>query len=488
MSKFFGLLKQCLIAFFLLTLMLLARTASACVCMAPSTPYKEFQDARSVFTGKIIGSTDVPFTEQAREKTYTYYERRYRVAVTESFKGTKAAEVEVSAGRTDSDCYVGFSVGENYLIYAYGDSDAKLSTGMCTRTNNLSASQDDLHYLRAMLMGEREPRVYGSVVRFDDDVTKSLAGSYTPLEGIKIAVEGEGQRIEVVTDKQGLFQIAKLPDGKYRARPVLPGSYASSWPGEEEFILGLHAQPDSLSTQIGSSAYAKFHVRWNNQLSGKILDAEGNLIKRARVSVLAPRGGHDSPLVIREDPSNYHPDGAYGFSGLTPGKYILSLSLRAPLPTYKPTRFYYPTTTSLDQAREISVGENENLTVDLKLPTGYAVRPVEGVVVWPDDSSVGDDGWVFLADAQSSEDDDKKYDWTSTDKQGRFSLQGFEGAEYWLHASVRTRGLRTTDGKELWDTGPQWLRAQPVRVKVGRPGEPLRIVVLLPEGVIKRDE
>lgn len=463
----------------------LAGTATACTCMPIPSPYKSLQQARAVFAGKIISATDVPFTQRIRDKTFTHYERSYRVAVTESFKGAKATEVEVNIGRTDSSCYVGFEVGESYLIYAYGDSDAALGTHMCTRTNNLAGSLDEVHHLRAMLQGAPEPRLYGSVSRIDDDLKGRRGGLSTPLEGIKVVVEGAGRRVETITDKRGLFSIAKLPDGKYRARPLLPDNYASGWPAAEEFILGPDARPEPFSSQQGSSAYAKFRVRWNNSLSGKILDAEGNLIKRAKVSILAVRNGGAAPSVIREDPFDYRPTGSYDFSGLTPGKYILSLSITAPFPPDRPTRFYYPSAADIDEASEIAVGEKGSLAFDLMLPAGYVVRPVEGLFIWSDGSPV-DDGWVYLAEPDTSEDGDGKYDWTGTDRQGRFSLQGFAGAVYWLHASVGTLGMKTADGGDLWDSGTHWLRARPIKIEVGKSKEPLRIVVPLPEGVSKR--
>lgn len=169
---------------------LLVSSADACTCLPISTPYKAYQEARAVFAGKVVSSTDVPLTERVRDKTFTYVERRYRVAVTEWFKGAKTAEVEVSAGRTDSSCYVGFEVGETYLVYAYGDSDAALHSEMCTRTNSLAWAQDDVTFLRAMLKGVLEPRVYGSVMRVDSDPEKSQSSFTTPLAGVKIIVEG----------------------------------------------------------------------------------------------------------------------------------------------------------------------------------------------------------------------------------------------------------------------------------------------------------
>jgi len=86
---------------------------------------------------------------------------------------------------------------------------------------------------------------------------------------------------------------------------------------------------------------------------------------------------------------------------------------------------------------------------------------------------------------ENSKDDDQKYDWMSADEKGHFSLQGFEGAEYWVHASVNTSRMKTSSGKDLWDTGTHDLNAKPINVNVSKTNEPLRIVIPLPQGVEK---
>ncbi len=481
MKKF---LANIALAFVIIVLPQFAKSVKACSCFPIPSPYKAHQESRAVFVGKVVSSKDVPFSEQGRNGSYTVNERHYSFAVEESFKGAKTSEVDINTGRTDSSCYSGFTVGETYLVYAYGESEAALSSGMCTRTSNSAWALDDIHYIRALLKGIPEPRVYGAITRVESDLSKSKSAVSIPLEGIKIIVEGEGRRFEAVTDKQGLFSMTNIPDGTYKARPELPDKYMSYYPVEEEFILG--AQEEGYPrVQQGNGAYARFRIGWNNKISGRILDAEGHPIIRAKAAILSARP-NESPLVIEEDAYYYHSEGEYQFSGLTPGRYLISLKIRAPFKSSSMrTSFYYPGTVSLGQADEIVISESLSLTdIDIELPSGYLARQIEGVVVWPDGSPI-DDAWVFLADLKSSEDDDKKYDWASADKEGRFSLQSFVGAEYWVHALVRTRGMKTRSNKDLEDTGVQWLKAQPIKVTVGRTNQPLRIVMPLPEGVKK---
>lgn len=457
-------------------------SALACSCFPTPTPYRAFHEAKAVFVGKIISSKDVPFSVKGRNGNFTMHDRHYIFSVEESFKGANTSELEVNAGPANSSCFDPFEVGETYLVYAYGDSESTLRSGACTRTTTLAGASDDLYHIRALLKGVPEPRFYGLALKIDYDYAKSTFAIWKPLGGAKIIVEGEGRSFEAVADEQGRFSIAKLPDGKYKAWPELAKG-RSNYPGELEFVLGALREDVYPSVQQGTSAYAQFIIGWSNQVSGKILDAEGNPLRHAKAAVMLTRP-NDSPLVIREDADDsYKSDGKYQFHGLKPGRYILSLSIRAPFKKDKPKRFYYPNAVSLDEAGEIAIGESDSLTDrDIKLPPGYVLRRVEGALVWPDGSPVAD-GWVFLAESETSEDDDKKYDWDTT--HGHFYLEGFEGAEYWVHGSVGTIGMKDSSGKDLFDRGIQKLKAKPVKVTVGKVNTPLRLVIQLPEGVEK---
>lgn len=128
---------------------------------------------------------------------------------------------------------------------------------------------------------------------------------------------------------------------------MLPKNYMTYFPAEEEFVLGSQEQLAYEGIQQGSAAYASFRIGWNNHLSGRIFDSEGNPIVRAKVAVLL---AHDpSPLVIERDEYDHHPEGKFQFYGLTPRRYILSVNIRAPFADKnKPTCFYYPNTDALN--------------------------------------------------------------------------------------------------------------------------------------------
>jgi len=440
--------------------------AKACVCNPQLTPYGAYQDSRVVFVGKAVGSKERTGTEKYDNKTFSFRERVFEFAVTETLKGPKTSRLEISVGRIDSDCYQGFTIGESYLVYAYGDSNDNLSSSACGRTTNLSYAAADLHYIRNLLKGVPEPRVYGAVARVDSDLGASKSRSrVTPLSGIKVLIEGKDRNFEAVTDEQGLYSLARVPDGRYKAHPLLPKKYTAYFPTEEEFILGSERPLDYGRIQQGSSAYASFEIGWNNDVNGRIVDSEGNPIKRAKVSVLLARS--PSPLLIQRDEYDYHAEGEFRFHGLNPGNYLLSVDIRAPfVDKARAPTFYYPNAIALNQAREISIGENEILDErEIRLPPGYIVRHIEGVLVWPNGIPVSS-GWVTLRSSKDSPDDDNEYDWERTDELGRFSLQAFVGAEYWLHAESQSSG-----------------QGEPIKIKVEMVNEPFRIVIPFPKKI-----
>jgi hypothetical protein len=115
--------------------------AKACVCMPQRTPYREYQDARAVFVGKVNSSKDVAITNNIRDKIYTAYERIFQFSIDESLKGLKTTTAEINVGRTESDCYQGFTVGKSYLVYAFGDSNSSLESGPAIAPLNFRTQQ-----------------------------------------------------------------------------------------------------------------------------------------------------------------------------------------------------------------------------------------------------------------------------------------------------------------------------------------------------------
>jgi hypothetical protein len=338
-----------------------------------------------------------------------------------------------------------------------------------------------------MLRGTPEPRLYGAVARIGND-PKSESAVVEPVGGIEILIEGENKRrFKAVTDKQGFYGVTKIPDGRYKVRPVLPDRYTSYYPAGEEVILDSQGGPDYERVPRGRSVYARFNVGWNNSISGRVLDAEGRPVERAVVRLLPAGRASDKMKPMYEGIADHlGKDGKYVINGKTPGRYVLAVEVYAPFVSgAKNVRTYYPQAGSPEKAEVIVLGESDELNLDVKLLPGQVIRQIEGVMVWSDGSPVAKNGHVFLEELEDSEGKNNvRYDLESVDGQGRFTIQVFENAEYWLNAEVGTLGVRfgNTSG-DLWDEGVREIKARPVKLKVSKAMPPLRIIIPLPEGL-----
>jgi hypothetical protein len=139
----------------------------------------ELQTASAVFSGQLLSAEYQKgyvnaFREKKAERTGKKIEYETLVltfAVERSWKGDALSRMTLvtkktrdeTGSETHSSCDIDFTVGERYLIYAYGDKD-RLGTGYCTRTGKLQGAEEDFK-----ILGEgKEP------VEKKDEPNKSL--------------------------------------------------------------------------------------------------------------------------------------------------------------------------------------------------------------------------------------------------------------------------------------------------------------------------
>ena len=130
-------------AFWVFAILFLASfNAVACTCDLP-WPKQTLKhqvsnarkDSRAVFSGRVLKIDEAGYMLKVTLKVKT------------SWKGLLPTEVILLTGLGRGDCGYPFEVGQNYLVYAYGQDLDHLGTNICQRTAPFSDGGSDLKIL-----------------------------------------------------------------------------------------------------------------------------------------------------------------------------------------------------------------------------------------------------------------------------------------------------------------------------------------------------
>lgn len=390
--------------------------ADACSCMRPGPPCEAFWSTDVVFSG-LVSEVATVASKDPKEQ---WDRRRVRFTVEERLRGIEEPKAEVWTGMGGGDCGYAFTVGERYLVYAYRNKETgRLGTGICSRTRPVADAAEDLAYIHSLASAEPGGTISGVISLMRHSADPERRYDTTPMEGVRVDAEGRSTRRTAVTDVQGRFVLAGLPEGEYR----VVARFASGLVPDEGRTVTVH---DRGCAEIPLSTTPDGRVR------GRVLDADGKPLASVRVDLVpvdavgyAPGSG----MAFTED------DGTFSFEQPPPGRYVLGVNVND-VPTldrpFRPT--YYPDAADKADAAVLVVDEGKALDgYELRMPAPLAERTIEGAVTWPDGRPVADAS-VMLTDSSLPEVGTQFS--AMTDAEGRFSIKALRDRDYLVWAVV----------------------------------------------------
>ena len=452
-------------------LLLLAGAAAetrACSCMPDRPVCEAFGEASAVFVGRVVGAAERKTSKDYETgKQVVYDVGAIRFEVEEAFGGVRARRrVTIHSGTGGGDCGYWFRRGRRYLIYA-NEYEGKLYTNICTRTRPLEAADEDLAFLRDLPPRGTGARLYGVVARPPYTQPRPEEAKLEGLVGVKVVVEGPGgSRRELFTDAEGRYELTNLKPGAYKVSAELPPQYYRHVRGD-----------DATTIADRGCAEVSFAAVPNGVVSGRVVSAEGEPVRKAEVALL--RADAEGPLGLGDEAGKDYMDDAEGrfeIGQIPPGEYVLGVNLTA-APTsespYPPT--FYPGVTERAEASVIKLGLGEKAPdLLLRLPPPLGERGVSGVVVWPDGTPAAG-AEVYLT--ASHRPGYNATGWgNQTDAEGRFTLRGFDGLTYFVQANAPRH-----PSKPYHESG--MTHAEPPRVTLTADAYGLRLV-LTSEGAV----
>ena len=424
--------------------------AVACTCMATPSPCASYKDTPVVFVGLVTSIEEdkvdiVHFGEKRTVRTGLLA----HFTVEEPLKGIKVKTVDVATGGGGGDCGYPFKQGQRYLVYAYRSEDealsssmsrtvigdgrsskpALLSTNICSRTRPLESATDDVELIRGLVKGKRETRVFGAVEEYAQKLGKYEydIDRVGPMSNVKLIAQSANDRYETTTDQNGRYRISNLKPGSYKLSVLLPEGYSSLY----EFVR------TTVDLKIGVDTCVEhdFDAQVDGRIGGHVFDSDGQPVQdQVQVSIVTLESSTKGMTGV-ESRSEYTKNlGRYEFDGLLPGKYLLGISIADAPQKHTPyATIYYPNVPDRAQARVFNLERGQKLTnIDFRLPAKLAEIIFSGTVVDAKGNPVAE----VDVDIIDQEDPDETLfgEDVKTDAQGRFTIRGFSGRRYFLHA------------------------------------------------------
>lgn len=213
----------------LLTLAFGAESALAC-SYGPSTTCEKYARADLIVVGRI----------ERVEPSQS--EQTVVIRIEKTLKGQKLKQIVLNQPQSTCDPDFSDDVGETMLVYIGRDKKAKqyfaLSPGINGRIERMS---EDLYWLNNLPMSLNRTRLSGTIELYKDEPFEFIKN----VAGIKVRVFSDKRSFEIVTDKNGVYQLWDIPLGRYQVQPVLPPEFIPDLEMEKGLIYDPKSNYDS---------------------------------------------------------------------------------------------------------------------------------------------------------------------------------------------------------------------------------------------------
>jgi 5-hydroxyisourate hydrolase-like protein (transthyretin family) len=438
----------------LLLMLVAARDAEACSCMASGPPCQSYFEVQAVFAGTVRSITPIGAPPTWGPSVRVEFEEAI------GFRGVDGETQSVVTSVADgASCGYGFKPGERYVVYAYRSKPGEpLRTGICSRTRPIAQAAEDLLFFKTLSGTPGNARVFGSITHSEFNLATRDVRNYGPVPNVRLTLRSAVATFQATTDAAGRYELHGVTPATYQLTVEAPPEFSAA---DLEKTLQL--------TDSRGCAEADFVLRFDGRVRGSIRTSTGGPAANVRVQLMPIEFVGTSDLIETIDATT-DAAGRFEFSKVTPGRYVLGVDLfrvidLLPDPNVAFPATYHPGTPDAMRATiiEWKGGERHDLE-PMTLPPARRAYQLTGLVTLEDGTpaagvsvALGDANRKWLDAALPVE----------TDSTGTFSFLVHEGLSYLVSAVYPGRDAQ---GRRRTPTivGPFVVTKEPA---------PLRIVV-----------
>ena len=238
-------------------------------------------------------------------------------------------------------------------MYARRREDGRFTTSICSRTRPLAEATEDLRYLSALPATGTGARVYGRINEWVHHPADDQGVDYGPLENVTVSIRSAGLLRDVVTDRNGDYELQGVPLGAVSIAVATP------------FGFGADPKREFEVTDLRACIAADFTLRAESAAHGLVVDQAGRPLSGIMIEAVAAELAGYKPDTVFE-PAKTDDDGRFAFDHLPPGAYVFGVNLTKGRykPPSGPATFLPGTAAAKDAAVfELKAGDRTDLGV-----------------------------------------------------------------------------------------------------------------------------